>query len=242
MLVAEKRVPESALNRQTTVTQNGLSDVVAEQRGAVTPAALSPSTFSSTGQDDGDSSTDSEQERIWFGQSVPANKHEAQSPLKPATFDKELQNSAPSTAEHIMQQVKESLTKRDYRPGVEQITLHLTPENMGEMKLTFRLENQQLKIDVVTDTNIVRDTLLKHTESLKETLAKQNITVESFNVATGSNSSSSGRDQSDWRELAKQRQQAPAWMNNNYQSNETPLPQALVYQAKSAYSMVDVHF
>ncbi len=243
MLVAEKRVSESALNRQTTVTQNGLSDVVAEQSGTVTPAALSSSTFSGTGQDDRDSSTDSEQERIWFGQSVPGNKHEAQSSLKPASFDKELQNSGTSsTAEHVMRQVKESLTNRDYRPGVEQITLHLTPENMGEMKLTFRMENQQLKIDVVTDTNIVRDTLLKHTESLKETLAKQNITVESFNVATGSNSSSSGRDQSDWRELAKQRQQTPAWMNNNYQNSDTPLPQTLVYQAKSAYSMVDVHF
>jgi flagellar hook-length control protein FliK len=170
---------------------------------------------------------------------VPQNKKE-----QPAFAVAPVREPLPaSVLESSVQQVKEHLSSRVYKTGTEQVCIRLTPENLGELKLTLRMENQQLKVDIVAENSMVRDTLLKHTDSLRETLAKQNISMESFNVSTGGNGGSPGRDQSDWRELAKQQQFNNAWMSaDGYRNADKATNQGPKYMAQASHSMVDVHF
>jgi hypothetical protein len=90
---------------------------------------------------------------------------------------------------------------------------------------------------------MVRDSLMQHTDALKESLSRQNIKMESFEVTTGGNSTTdNGRGQGDWRELAQQKQQN-AWMpNGGYRTAQQAAPAIAAYQAKSEHTMVDLHF
>jgi flagellar hook-length control protein FliK len=124
--------------------------------------------------------------------------------------------------------------------------IRLSPENLGELKMNLRMENQCLKVEIVAETPLVRDALMKHADSLKESLARQNITMESFDVSTGSNkygSASQGQGQGDWRELARQRQ-SNAWVSaGGYRLDTVPdVPLKPLYHASATHSMVDVHF
>jgi flagellar hook-length control protein FliK len=122
--------------------------------------------------------------------------------------------------------------------------IRLSPENLGELKMNLKMENQRLKVEIVAETTMVRDTLMKHSDSLKETLARQNITMESFDVSTGSNrQGATSQGQADWRELARQRQYNAWAPNGGYKLDTVPeMPIRPVYQASTAHSMVDVHF
>lgn len=151
-------------------------------------------------------------------------------------------------AEQIVGQVKEHLVGRDIKAGAEQVVIRLSPEHLGELKMNLRMENQCLKVEIVAETPLVRDALMKHSDSLKESLARQNITMESFDVSTGSNrygsaSHGQGQGQSDWRELARQRQ-SNAWASaGGYRLDTVPdVPPKPLYQASATHSMVDVHF
>jgi flagellar hook-length control protein FliK len=174
-----------------------------------------------------------------------AMQHKADQPVSittPAIRDVR-EPSASVTLENVVQQVKDHLTSRDIKAGTEQVSIRLTPEHMGELKLNMTMENRQLKVEIVAESGMVRDTLLKHADSLRETLAKQNITVESFNVTTGGDRNPSGRDQSDWRELARQQQQN-LWMSSGgYRVPKPAAPvMAAMYQSSSNNSMLDIHY
>jgi len=148
------------------------------------------------------------------------------------------------SSEQIMGQVKDHLANREIRSGSEQIVIRLSPENLGELKMNLKMENQRLKVEIVAETTMVRDTLMKHSDSLKETLARQNITMESFDVSTGSNrQGATSQGQADWRELTRQRQYNAWAPNGGYRLDTVPeMPLRPVYQASTAHSMVDVHF
>lgn len=146
--------------------------------------------------------------------------------------------------EQVVQQVKERLVSHEAKPGNEQIVLRLSPEHLGDLKVNLNLEGQKLRVEIVAENRMVRDSLLQHTDALKESLARQNITMESFDVTAGGNGTAdSGRgQQGDWRELAQQRQ-LKAWMpEGGYRMARQELPATVAYQAKSAHSMVDMHF
>jgi flagellar hook-length control protein FliK len=147
---------------------------------------------------------------------------------------------------NVMEQVISHLAGRDIKSGVEQVVIRLSPDNLGELKLNLRMENQCLKVEIVAENSAVRDTLMKHADTLKETLSRQNITMETFDVSTGSNKNgfgSNGQSQANWQELARQ-QQNSAWnASGGYRINDVPeIPQRPLYQASTEHSMVDVHF
>jgi flagellar hook-length control protein FliK len=149
-------------------------------------------------------------------------------------------------AEQIVSQVKEQLAGREIRTGAEQIVIRLSPENLGELKVNLRMEDQRLKVEIVADTPMARDALMKHCDTLKESLARQNITMETFDVSTSGNkfgAASQNQAQGDWRELARQRQYN-AWASaGGYNLGDVQeIPQVPVYQASTAHSMVDVHY
>jgi len=157
----------------------------------------------------------------------------------PATSD-----VRPNLSEHVARQVTEQLAGHEIKKGSDQIVIRLTPENLGELKLNLRMDGQRLNVEIVTENRAVKDMILQHSDSLKESLARQNISMESFNVTTGGNGGgAAGRGHDDWRELARQRQDN-AWMPAGGYRLQASVPTSALpaYLAKSASSMVDLHF
>jgi len=146
--------------------------------------------------------------------------------------------------EQVVHQVRERLGQHEVKAGNQQITLTLSPENMGELKMNLNLQGQRLSVEIVTENRTVRDAILQHSDSLKETLARQNITVESFDVTTnGRGAGNPGQNQDAWRELARQKQQQLWASTGGYalpQMNVTLNPAA--YQAKNEHAMLDIHY
>jgi len=155
-------------------------------------------------------------------------------------------NSAAQTAtvpEQVVHQVRERFVTHETKPGSEQIVLRLNPEHLGELKVNLNLEGQRLKVEIVAENRMVRDSLMQHTEALKESLSRQNITMDSFEVTTGGNGSAeSGRNQGAWRELAQQRQHNTWMPDGGYRLAQQVSPALAAYQAKSEHTMVDLHF
>jgi len=155
-----------------------------------------------------------------------------------------VQDLSVTAGENIAGQVKAQLADRNIKPGAEELTIKLAPEHLGEIKVSFRLENQQLKVEIVAENRTARESLLQHADSLKESLARQNINMEKFEV-TGGNSGSANQGnnpQPEWREMLKNRQ-AQQWQTGSYSVNyNETAPAVPLYFAKAENSTLDLHF
>jgi hypothetical protein len=159
-----------------------------------------------------------------------------------------VQNDVPQSGlpEQIMQQVRDRLVNHDLKAGNDQIVLRLSPENLGDLKLNLSMDGQRLKVEIVAENHMVRDALLQNADSLKESLARQNIRMDSFDVTTGGRGAGNpgqGQQQSDWRGLAQQKQQSALMSSGGYRlPDATTVPSKLAYQTPSQHAMVDLHF
>lgn len=153
-------------------------------------------------------------------------------------------------SEQIMQQVKDRLVNHEVKTGSDQIVLKLSPENLGELRVNMSMDGQRLKVEIVAENRMVRDALLQNTDSLKESLARQNISMESFDVTTGDrgagNPGQGQQQQNLWREFTQQQKQQNAWLTSGgYRLPDTTATAAssqLAYQTPSQHTMVDLHF
>lgn len=124
--------------------------------------------------------------------------------------------------EQIISQVKEKLAEQRISADNGQVTLKLHPAELGELKITVRMDDQRVRVDVVAENRMVKDALMQNVESLKEALARQNVAMERFEVSTG------GRQLFDqgFREGRQQEQQfvsrGSAWLTgrNNDRSED----------------------
>ncbi len=145
-----------------------------------------------------------------------------------------------------MQQVKDRLVQHDVKPGNQQITLTLSPDSLGELKMNLNLQGQKLSVEIVTENRTVRDAIMQHTDALKESLARQNITMESFDVTTG------GKRVQETR--GRTRMPGVNWLNSSNSSSpghrrvainiaqaDLPSGQA-AYQRQQGQSMLDIHY
>lgn len=146
--------------------------------------------------------------------------------------------------EQVMTQVKERLVQHDVKPGSQQITLTLSPDSLGELKMNLNLQGQKLSVEIITENRTVRDAIVQHTDALKESLARQNITMESFDVTTGGKGSGSqGQNQNAWRELVKQQQQQFWSPPRGYQLAQAGTPSdSAAYQRQQGQTMLDIHY
>jgi|GEM_PF-1195438 len=140
----------------------------------------------------------------------------------------------------VLQQVKESLLNHEVKAGNDQIVLKLSPENLGTLKMNLSMDGQGLKVEIVAENHVARDALLQNVDSLRESLARQNISMQSFNVTTGN--PGQRQQQGDWRESGRQQQNT--WMTSaGYETSDTPVATTrLAYQTASPHTMVDLHF
>jgi flagellar hook-length control protein FliK len=86
-------------------------------------------------------------------------------------------------AEQIQHQVREKLESGDYGLNKGSITLKLHPHELGELKINMRMEDQRLKVEIVTENHAVKEALMQNLDTLKETLSRQSITMDRFNVS-----------------------------------------------------------
>lgn len=130
---------------------------------------------------------------------IPIHADGMQLPAAPETLvqgESQLPAGIDKTALHdsVMAQVKDALVSHDSK-GNSQVTIRLNPAELGELRINVRLEDQRLKVEVVSDNRQVREALLGNLDSLKETLVKQHLNMERFTVATGSGSGFQGFQQ-----------------------------------------------
>lgn len=101
--------------------------------------------------------------------------------------------------EQVARQVFERLGTHEFKQGSDQISLRLSPEHLGTVQLNLRMEEQGLKLEIITEQRGVREALLRQGDELKETLARQNIRIDSFDVSTGNLGGQS--QQREWRQM-----------------------------------------
>ncbi len=109
--------------------------------------------------------------------------------------------------EQILAQVKEQLGKAEFRADDGRVVLRLHPEELGSLRIDVKLDDQRLRLHIVADNPAVREALAANLDSLKETLSRQHIVMERFEVTGGQ-----GQDQ---QQLFKEhRQQLPDGQGN----------------------------
>jgi hypothetical protein len=85
--------------------------------------------------------------------------------------------------EHINNQIREKLDASGHGSNNGQITLKLHPEELGELKINMRMVDQHLKIEIITQNPSVKEALMQNLDTLKETLSRQNIAMDRFDVS-----------------------------------------------------------
>lgn len=203
------------------------------------PTASSPG---ESGMGQPDSSFASQmQTQDMHGQLKTDHQRVSQASVKPVSEPVRQESS-----DQIMQQVRERLVQHEVKPGNQQITLTLSPDSLGELKMNMNLQGHKLTVEIVTDNRTVRDAIVQHTDALKESLARQNITMESFDVTTGGGRGfgNQGQNQGAWRELAKQQQQQQFWTApRGYNTAQADVPTGhAVYKKQQGQSMLDIHY
>jgi flagellar hook-length control protein FliK len=148
----------------------------------------------------------------------------------------------PMQAEQVTRQVAERLINHDIKIGSDQISLKLSPENLGNLQLNMRMEDQHLKLEIVAENRGVRDALLLQKDELKETLARQNIQMDSFTVTTG-NGGNNQQQSRDWRQMtADQRQYQPQNASTQNRGYSGIFDAPMQYFAPQYNSTIDVRF
>lgn len=92
--------------------------------------------------------------------------------------------------EDIFSQVREGLERHGVK-GDGAVSIKLHPEELGELRLNIRVEDQRVKVEVLASHRMVKDLLMDNLESLKETLQKHRLNMESFDVSTNVGNGSS---------------------------------------------------
>ncbi|MDK9719345.1 MAG: flagellar hook-length control protein FliK, partial [Trichlorobacter sp.] len=144
--------------------------------------------------------------------------------------------------ELVGRQVTDRLVSHEIKQGNDQISFKLSPENLGTLQLNMRMEDNRLKLEIVAENRGVRDALLQQADDLKETLARQNIKVDSFNVTMSSNGNQSQQSQ-DWRQMMpEQHQQSPSQYASRTNPNSGKIEAPMQYFAPQYQSTLDVRF
>ncbi|TWJ18033.1 flagellar hook-length control protein FliK [Geobacter argillaceus] len=87
--------------------------------------------------------------------------------------------------EQILAQVKEQLGKAEFRADDGRVVLRLHPEELGSLRIDVKLDDQRLRLHIVAENPAVREALTANMDSLKETLSRQQIVVDRFEVTSG---------------------------------------------------------
>ncbi|MGE0919066.1 flagellar hook-length control protein FliK [Trichlorobacter lovleyi] len=127
--------------------------------------------------------------------------------------------------------------------GDQSVTFRLSPEHLGDIQLSMHMDAKQgVKIEIVAENRGVRETLLQQADDLRETLARQNIKMDSFDVSTGLGGGASQQTR-DWRQQQvgfQQQSQRITGAERNLFRETTEIP--IRYIEAQYQSTLDVRF
>ena len=234
---AEKTVDLNTIREADTAIQTESSDVV-----SMVNSESSSNSDSSQGESAGANGNPNTAQNM-SGHSMAGPHKVASAATTPASTEPLRQD----ISDQVMPQIKERLDQHELKPGKQQITLTLSPDTLGELKMNLNLQGQKLSIEIVTENRSVREAIMQHVDALKETLARQNITMESFDVTTGGKGSGNqGQNHNAWRELMQQQQQQQqqSWTSSRGYSvaQVNPLSEAAIHKSRIGEPMLDIHY
>jgi flagellar hook-length control protein FliK len=136
----------------------------------------------------------------------------------------------------ILDQIRHGVVSHDGK-GNGRMTIRLNPEELGELQIHVRVEEHQVRVEVVTEHRAVRDFLMGNLDSLKDTMLKQNLSMEKFNVSLGGGNGfdqASGEGKEAWRNTPKQH-----YGRENQPADIVPEPRKYVWSG-TENSLVDL--
>lgn len=95
--------------------------------------------------------------------------------------------------QEILSQVRERLESHVQGGGDGRITLRLNPRELGELQLNVRMDDRRMSVEVMAQNPVVKEALLQNLDQLRDTLSRQNIQMERFEVATGTGQQGAGQ-------------------------------------------------
>jgi hypothetical protein len=144
--------------------------------------------------------------------------------------------------ENILTQVREKLVNQDPSGNVSKITLKLNPHELGELQINVRLENQKMTVDITAQNPVVKEALLQNIDQLKDSLLRQNISMERFNVSSGDGGGQTfNQSFREGRQTAYQTPDAFSYPKSGYYQEDTQVSQVAFGDSKEN-SLVDMRF
>lgn len=144
--------------------------------------------------------------------------------------------------ESILSQVQERIVSHEPTGSADRITLKLNPRELGELQITVRLENQKMSVEVTAQNHAVKEVLLQNIDQLKDSLVRQNIAMDRFDVSTGSGQQQTfNQSFSEGRHAGKQAFEDMPYGFSGYYSEEAPVAR-VAYGELPHSSLVDMRF
>ncbi|MBJ6724749.1 flagellar hook-length control protein FliK [Geomesophilobacter sediminis] len=176
---------------------------------------------------------------------------QAQQPLGIATPQQQVEAPAPAPKsaaatttlhESILSQIKDGVAVHDGK-GNGQISIRLNPGELGELKIQVRMDDgNKVRVEVQADNKTVKDLLLSNVQSLKETLAAKNFTMEGFDVSTGSRDSFNNPNNNPLADDRQQQQQRSTTRSASLSYSDGVEPVRVNYLTGDVNNLLDVRF
>ncbi len=144
--------------------------------------------------------------------------------------------------ENILSQVRDKLVSQDPSSNISKITLKLNPHELGELQINVRMENQKMTVDITAHNPVVKEALLQHIDQLKDSLLRQNISMERFNVSSGDGGGQTfNQSFREGRQNAYQTPDAFSYPMSGYYQEDAQVSQVAFGDSKEN-SLVDMRF
>ena len=86
----------------------------------------------------------------------------------------------------IVEQVQRTILNSTNKNGIQQMTLMLNPEKLGEIKLTIQVENGVVSARLNVENSHIKSIIEQNLQSLRDALAQQNLSAGNLDVNVGS--------------------------------------------------------
>lgn len=142
----------------------------------------------------------------------------------------------------ILNQVRDRLATYEPTSANSKITLKLNPGELGELHIQVQMHDQRMNVEIMAQNPAVREVLLQNSDQLKESLARQNIAMERFDVSAETGQSGDfSQFFREGRQAEGQRYEGPLYAPVGYMTDEQS-PGSVVYSDGHTASLVDMRF
>ncbi len=141
--------------------------------------------------------------------------------------------------EEVLSQVRERLANHSEGSGDGRVTLRLNPRELGELQLNVRMEDRRMSIEVTAQNPVVKEALLQNLDQLKDTLSRQNIQMERFEVTTGTGQQGTGQSFREGRQSGYRQDGDTRYLPTGYFREETVTVPVTGWEQRE-HSLVDM--